>query len=103
MESKLLPTLVCASAFCLTLASCTTVYEAPASTGGTFPVENTLYYPHDAAAHVVSTCDQLRLTEPDAHRLCVMRGIDRLKVKTTPLPKGTCDQGVPCGAAIILK
>lgn len=102
MESKSLPTTAFAGAICLTLASCTTVVEAPAH-AGTFPVQHRLYYPHDAAAHVVSTCDTLRLTAPDAHRLCVMRGIDRLRVKTEPLPAGTCQQGVPCGAAVIVK
>lgn len=79
------------------------MYEAPANAGGTFPIANKLYYPHDAAAAVVGTCDHLRLSSPDAHRLCVMRGIDRLEVKPTPIPQGTCQQGVPCGAAIIVK
>lgn len=103
MESKSLQTALCATLTSLALASCTTVYEAPASAGGTFPVQHKLYYPHDPAAHVVSTCDTLRLTQPDAHRLCVMRGIDRLQVKTEPLPAGTCSQGIPCGAAVIVK
>lgn len=35
----------------------------------------------DAAAQVVMQCDQLRLTSFEAHRLCVLRGIDRLAVR----------------------
>lgn len=39
----------------------------------------------DPAAAVVLQCDRLGLTSPEAQRLCVLRGIDRLAVRPGPV------------------
>lgn len=38
----------------------------------------------DPAAAIVMQCDRMGLRSPEAHRLCVLRGVDRLA--TTPGP-----------------
>lgn len=98
MESKYSPILRSSSlAICLALASCTTeVVQVPVNPS-TYPIKYDLSYPHDPAAVVVRTCDQL-VSQPDAHRLCMMRGIDRLEVTPRPIPQGGCATGIPCGS-----
>lgn len=42
------------------------------------------YSPHDPAAIATLKCDALVVRGSDAHRLCMMREIDRLKTWTVP-------------------
>lgn len=56
----------------IALSACTTAefYEQP---------KLAVYTKPDPAAAIMLQCDQLRITSPEAARLCYMRGIDRLK------------------------
>lgn len=62
----------------LAVAGCTTVYEQPTTVVKKSTARGHLTYGHDAAASVMNWCDALGFRSPEAHRLCVMRGIDRL-------------------------
>lgn len=77
----------------LLAAGCTTVEYVPVE-----KPKHTLYSAHDPAAIALIKCDALVTRETDAHRLCMMREIDRLKVAHsgfTNLPKAAPIQILP--------
>lgn len=84
------------AAVALAVAGCTTVYE-PATTTTVIKKASPrghLTYGHDAAASVMNWCDALGFRSPEAHRLCVMRGIDRLDPPARY--DDSCHYGSPC-------
>lgn len=64
---------------CLTLAACTTVEYVPIQQPTV--AGNVIVSPHDPAGIALQKCDQLFARSGEAHRLCMMREIDRLKAQ----------------------
>lgn len=87
MERSLIAVLVAVS-----ISGCTYEVVAPP------PVKQTVYSAHDPAAIALWKCDSLVQRGTDAHRLCMMREIDRLKVTPagfTNLPQAAPIQILP--------
>lgn len=101
MESKFSRTQACSLiASCLLLSACTTVETVPVAGP---PATLTLVSAHDAAATIHLKCDNLGFYRgSDGSRLCVMRGIDQLRVEAEQ-PKFGCyyPPCVPSGVPLI--
>lgn len=86
---------ISSSLLVLALAGCATVEYVPVQQ----PTKHTITRSPDPAAEVMMQCDSLRMTHPETHRLCVMRGIDRLKIESFSytLPQAAPIQILPPG------
>lgn len=97
MQSKSLQIRSSAFAISFLLSGCYTTEVVPIA-----EPQTRLVSPHDPAANITLKCDALFAKSGEAHRLCVMRGMDRLQAERS-LPTYGCYSSpcIPSGVPLI--